>query len=161
MILNSRPIHLEDLPDVVRLAYESCEVAWTEPDLIHCLRTGGFGFIAEVDRQFAGYAICAPISPLLVRVIDLAVGEKFRRRRVGTRLVAAIVGTMRLARIRGVDAILREENLVGQQFLRSCAFQAIDLGYVGKFDAIHFEYRFHWLAGDTEPATAIDTKESR
>ena len=95
----------------------------------------------EVPREEAGWGD-APVRPLRLLLLHIAVAPEYRRRGVGKALMARVEGWLRQPED-CVQAPVPESNLATQLFLRSLGYKAVRVlrGYYGAEDAYAMERR--------------------
>jgi ribosomal-protein-alanine N-acetyltransferase len=144
-----------DMPEVLAIEASSFEFPWVEEDFIRCLRQRNcIGMVAEHDDQVVGFMIYE-LNKNRIQVLNFAVARDFRRRGVGTQMVAKLIGKLSAQRRTRIAMEVRETNLAAQLFFRTAGFRAVSV--LRNFyddtpeDAYLMQYRF-----DAEPAAAID-----
>jgi len=85
---------------------------------------GTIGGLGNFRRRpaIAGYCVYSMLK-FGFRIERLAVRERFRRRTVGSQLIARLVRRINMQRRTHIRAAVGEWNLAGQQFLRSAGFR--------------------------------------
>jgi ribosomal-protein-alanine N-acetyltransferase len=144
-----------DMPEVLAIEASSFEFPWVEEDFIRCLRQRNcIGMVAEHDDQVVGFMIYE-LNRNRIQVLNFAVAGEFRRRGVGTQMVAKLIGKLSAQRRTRIALEVRETNLAAQLFFRTAGFRAVSV--LRNFyedtpeDAYLMQYRH-----DAEPAAALD-----
>jgi ribosomal-protein-alanine N-acetyltransferase len=131
-----------DLPEVLQTDLESFENSWTEEEFRHARRRPNcIGMVAEVGDAVAGYLIYERHKRKLV-LKRIAVHPRFRRRGVGTQMLAKLVSKLS-ARLRTRVSIDVPERLDGAHlWLRACGWEAVMVNHEqGEDDTYRFAYR--------------------
>jgi len=144
-----------DMPEVLAIEASSFEFPWVEEDFIRCLRQRNcIGMVAEHDDQVVGFMIYE-LNKNRIQVLNFAVAPEFRRRGVGTQMIAKLIGKLSAQRRTRIALEVRETNLAAQLFFRTTGFRAVTV--LRNFyedtpeDAYVMQYRF-----DAESAGAVD-----
>ena len=135
-----------DVPDILRIERQSYTFPWTEGIFRDCLRVNYTCRVAEIGMSIAGYGIMS-ISAGEAHLLNLCVGEEYRCRGIGRRLlghllqVASSLGARESfleARPSNTTAIRLYQSLGYAQIgIRRGYYQAID----GREDAIVLKRR--------------------
>ena len=113
-----------DMTEVLRTEHESFDFAWTEEDFLKCLRQRNcIGMVAELDERVVGFMIYE-LHKNKLHVLNFAVHPDFRRKGVGTQMVAKLVGKLSSHRRTRIPLAVRETNLPAQIFFKSVSFCA-------------------------------------
>src|SRR3990172_4452317 len=108
-----------DMPEVLAIEGESFEFPWLEDEFARCLRQRNcIGMVAEHDDRVVGFMIYE-LNKTRIHVLNFAVAAEYRRRGVGTQMVAKLVGKLSAQRRTRVVLEVRETNLAAQLFFRS------------------------------------------
>jgi ribosomal-protein-alanine N-acetyltransferase len=141
-----------DMPEVLSIEASSFEFPWMEEDFIRCLRQRNcIGMVAEHDDQVVGFMIYE-LNKNRIQVLNFAVSPEFRRRGVGTQMVAKLIGKLSTQRRTRIALEVRETNLDAQLFFRTAGFRAVSV--LRNFyedtpeDAYLMQYRFETDAAD-------------
>jgi [ribosomal protein S18]-alanine N-acetyltransferase len=116
-----------DMPEVLQIEEASFDhpCVWTETDFLDCLRKRNcIGMVAEHYETIAGFMVYE-LHKSKLRLLDFAVDPKFRRRRVGTRLIQKLIGKLSTHRRNQITLEVRETNLEAQLFFRQQQFRAV------------------------------------
>lgn len=115
-----------DMPEVLTIEAQSFEAdTWTEEDFMRCLRQRNcIGNIAEHGEDVHGYTI-RELGKHAVRVVNLAVNPKCRRRGVGRAMIDAIKKRLSAGKHNRIIAEIAESNLEAQLFFRAQGFRCI------------------------------------
>ena len=98
---------------------ERVEAFLTEPHEGH----EQFGSMATLEGRPVGYAILA-VAAKIMAIERIGVFPDYRRRRVGTKLIAHAMLLARARRLEFMSTVLRESNVAAQKFFYECGFRA-------------------------------------
>ncbi len=116
-----------DMPEVQAIEAKSFEYPWSEDDFIRCLRQRNcIGMVAEYEDHVVGFMIYE-LHKTKIHVLNFAVAPAFRRRGVGSQMVAKLIAKLSAQRRSRVVLEVRETNLPAQVFFRSNGFRAISV----------------------------------
>lgn len=114
-----------DMPEVLEIERQSFEYAWTEEDFLRCLRQRNcIGMVAEQGDKIVGFMIYE-LHKLKLHILNFAVHPAYRRRRVGTQMVAKLISKLSSHRRTRITLEVRETNLPAQLFFRQQNFRAL------------------------------------
>ncbi len=128
----SPPVHIRwmirrDMPDVLDIEADSFEFSWLEEDFIRCLRQRNcIGMVAEQDEMVVGFMIYE-LHKSRLHVLNFAVSRDGRRRGVGNRMIAKLIGKLSPQRRTRIVLEVRETNLAAQLFFRTAGFRAVSV----------------------------------
>ena len=113
-----------DVPDVMRIELVSFPVPWTEGELIDCLsQCRHIGMVAEQGDTILGFMVYE-LQEESLSLLNFAVDPRYRRRRIGKRMVEKLIRKLDQQRRQQIILAVRETNLPAQLFFRSCGFKA-------------------------------------
>lgn len=115
-----------DMPEVLRIERDAFEFPWSEDDFQQEQRRKNvIGMVAE-DREgrVVGYMLYE-LHKFRIHISDFAVSGNFRRRGIGSAMVAKLVGKLSVERRTRIMLEVRETNLDAQLFFRAMGFRAI------------------------------------
>ena len=116
-----------DMPEVLVAEDASFEFPWLEDDFIRCLRQRNcIGMVAEYDERVVGFMIYE-LHKNRIHVLNFAVEPSFRRKGVGSQMLAKLVGKLSTQRRNRIMLEVRETNLDAQLFFRSNGFRAVSV----------------------------------
>ena len=116
-----------DMPEVLATEKASFEFPWLEEDFIRCLRQRNcIGMVAEHDDRVVGFMIYE-LHKARIHVLNLAVAPSYRRRGVGSQMVAKLIAKLSPQRRSRVVLEVRETNLAAQLFFRENGFRAVSV----------------------------------
>lgn len=114
-----------DMPEVLAIEAASFEFPWLEEDFIRCLRQRNcIGMVAEHDDRVVGFMIYE-LNKTRIQVLNFAAAPDYRRRGVGTQMIAKLIGKLSAQRRTRISLEVRETNLPAQLFFRASGFRAI------------------------------------
>ncbi len=116
-----------DMPEVLATENESFEFPWLEEDFIRCLRQRNcIGMVAEHEDRVVGFMIYE-LHKNRIHVHNFAVAREYRRRGVGSQMVAKLIAKLSSQRRSRVVLEVRETNLAAQLFFRENGFRAVSV----------------------------------
>lgn len=116
-----------DMPEVLAAEEASFEFPWLEDDFIRCLRQRNcIGMVAEYEERVVGFMIYE-LHRNRIHVLNFAVAPPFRRKGVGSQMLAKLAGKLSTQRRNRIVLEVRETNLAAQLFFRSNAFRAVSV----------------------------------
>ena len=135
-----------DMPEVLAIEQESFEFPWLDEDFINCLRQRNcIGMVAEHEDRVVGFMIYE-LHKTRIHVLNFAVAGGYRRRGVGSQMVAKLIGKLSVQRRSRAMLEVRETNLAAQLFFRAIGFRAVSVlrGYYEDTpeDAYVMQYRY-------------------
>lgn len=137
-----------DFGEVLAIESESFRFPWGEDDFIRTLRQRVIPMTAEHDGRVVGFMIYE-LHGKEIHVLNFAVGREFRRRSVGSQMVAKLFAKLSAQRRNRITLEVCETNLAAQLFFRENGFQAVDvlrnfydLADGDREDAYLMEYRY-------------------
>lgn len=149
-----------DMPEVLAIERESFEFAWSEEDFIRCLRQRNcIGMVAEHDERVVGFMIYE-LTKSRIQVLNFAVAAAYRRRGVGSQMLAKLIGKLSAQRRTRIALEVRETNLPAQLFFRANGFRAVSVLRNFYEDTPEDAYLMHYRyraeeAGAAEPTNRI------
>jgi [ribosomal protein S18]-alanine N-acetyltransferase len=136
-----------DMPEVLGIEHQDFEFPWSDEDFIRCLRQRNcIGMVAEHDDRVVGFMIYE-LHKTRIHVLNFAVADEYRRRGVGSQMVAKLIAKLSAQRRSRVVLEVRETNLAAQLFFRENGFKAVSV--LRSFyedtpeDAYLMQYRYH------------------
>jgi ribosomal-protein-alanine N-acetyltransferase len=126
------PVHIRwmirrDMPEVLAIESQSFEFPWSEEDFIRCLRQRNcIGMVAEHNERVVGFMIYE-LHKNRLHILNFAVNEQLRRRRVGSQMVRKLATKLSRERRSRIMLEIRETNLPAQLFFRAAGFRAISV----------------------------------
>lgn len=144
-----------DMPEVLATEAESFEFPWLEDDFIRCLRQRNcIGMVAEHGDRVVGFMIYE-LHRTRIHLLNFAVSAAYRRRGVGSQMLAKLVAKLSSQRRSRIILEVRETNLDAQLFFRENGFRAVSVlrSYYADTpeDAYLMQYRYH---PERQPAAA-------
>jgi [ribosomal protein S18]-alanine N-acetyltransferase len=116
-----------DMPDVLAIERESFEFPWLDDDFIRCLRQRNcIGMVAEHEDQVVGFMIYE-LHKTRIHVLNFAVASHYRRRGVGSQMIAKLSAKLSSQRRSRMVLEVRETNLDAQLFFRENGFRAVSV----------------------------------
>jgi ribosomal-protein-alanine N-acetyltransferase len=116
-----------DMPEVLVTEAESFEFPWLEDDFIRCLRQRNcIGMVAEHEDRVVGFMIYE-LHKTRIHVLNFAVAADYRRRGVGSQMIAKLIAKLSLQRRSRILLEVRETNLAAQLFFRENDFRAVSV----------------------------------
>lgn len=116
-----------DMGEVLDIEQGSFEFPWLEEDFIRCLRQRNcIGMVAEYEDRVVGSMIYE-LHKNRIHVLNFGVGADYRRRGVGSQMVAKLIAKLSSQRRNRVTLEVRETNLPAQLFFRENGFRAVSV----------------------------------
>ena len=116
-----------DMPEVLAIEAGGFEFSWCEDDFIRCLRQRNcIGMVAEHEDRVAGFMIYE-LHKSRIHVLNFAVANDFRRRGVGSQMIAKLIAKLSSQRRSRLALEVRETNLAAQLFFRENGFRAVSV----------------------------------
>ncbi len=116
-----------DMTEVLATEVESFEFPWLEEDFIRCLRQRNcIGMVAEHEDRIVGFMIYE-LHKTRIHVLNFAVAPQYRRRGVGSQMLAKLAAKLSAQRRSRVVLEVRETNLAAQLFFRENGFRAVSV----------------------------------
>jgi len=116
-----------DMPEVLDIESEGFEFPWLEEDFIRCLRQRNcIGMVAEYEDRVVGFMIYE-LHKNRIHVLNFAVADDYRRRGVGSQMVAKLIAKLSSQRRSRIVLEVRETNLTAQLFFRENGFRAVSV----------------------------------
>ena len=115
-----------DIPDVVTIERASYQFPWSEGIFRDCLRVGYVCRVMTVDRQVAAYGVMS-LGAGEAHILNLCVGEAFRCRGVGKRLLTSLVERAVLAGMGEAFLEVRPSNTAAIRLYLSLGFEQVGM----------------------------------
>jgi [ribosomal protein S18]-alanine N-acetyltransferase len=116
-----------DMPEVLGIEAAGFEFPWLEDDFIRSLRQRNcIGMVAEHDDRVVGFMIYQ-LSKARIHVLNFAVADDYRRRGVGSQMIAKLIAKLSCQRRSRIALEVRETNLAAQLFFRQNGFRAVSV----------------------------------
>ena len=116
-----------DMLDVLRIENESFEFPWSDEDFIRCLKQRNcIGMVAEHEDRVVGFMIYE-LHKTRIHVLNFAVDGQYRRRGVGSQMLAKLISKLSMQRRSRIILEIRETNLAAQLFFRENGFRAVSI----------------------------------
>lgn len=119
--------HPCDMTEIVKIENASFDYPWTEEELNRSRRHRDVGTMVARYRNIVLGFMFYKLNRTSIEILNFAVHPDFRRRGVGTQMVAKLLAKINrpLGRREFLSLTIRESNLDGQLFFRECGFQAV------------------------------------
>ena len=123
------PVHVRwmirrDMAEVLAIEEQAFEFPWHEDDFVRCLRQRNcIGMVAEASERVVGFMVYE-LHKHRLHILNFAVGERARRRGVGTQMCKKLIGKLSHDRRSRIQLEIRETNLPAQLFFRTLGFRA-------------------------------------
>jgi len=121
-----RPMRVPDVAEVVALERASYQFPWSEGIFRDCLRVGYVCRVMTVDRQVAAYGVMS-LGAGEAHILNLCVGEAFRCRGVGKRLLTSLVERAVLAGMGEAFLEVRPSNTAAIRLYLSLGFEQVGM----------------------------------
>ena len=159
------PVHIRwmirrDMPEVLAIESQSFEFPWSEEDFIRCLRQRNcIGMVAEHNERVVGFMIYE-LHKNRLHILNFAVNEQMRRRRVGTQMIRKLASKLSRERRSRIMLEIRETNLPAQLFFRAAGFRAISVLRAFYDDTPEDAYLMQYRYVATPAAAAADQQQT-
>jgi [ribosomal protein S18]-alanine N-acetyltransferase len=115
-----------DVPDVVAIERASYQFPWSEGIFRDCLRVGYTCRVVTLARQIVGYGVMSAGAGE-AHILNLCVGEAFRCRGLGRRLLALLVERAAAAGLREAFLEVRPTNTAAIRLYLAHGFQQVGM----------------------------------
>ncbi len=116
--------HMQEVFTIEDLCFE---FPWSKDDFIRCLRQRNcYGMVAEHEERVVGFMVYE-LTRKTIHVVNFAVHPEFRRRGVGSQMVAKLISKLSELRRTRVKLEVRETNLPAQLLFRYNGFRAVSV----------------------------------
>jgi ribosomal-protein-alanine N-acetyltransferase len=119
-----RPMRAGDVADVVAIERSSYQFPWSEGIFRDCLRVGYVCRVVTIDRQLGAYGVMS-VGAGEAHILNLCVGEAFRCRGVGKRLLASLVERAAIAGMGNAFLEVRPSNTAAIRLYLSAGFEQV------------------------------------
>ncbi len=111
----------KDYDAIIAIERESFEHAWTRAELTKFLKHHAHvGYVAVMNGEVVGYFLYE-LHPSHFEMVGIAVHPKHRRAGIATKMMGELHKKM-ISRRGCVKLLVREANVAGQLFFRSCGY---------------------------------------
>jgi [ribosomal protein S18]-alanine N-acetyltransferase len=144
-----------DMPEVLGIESKSFEFPWLDEDFVRCLRQRNcIGMVAEHEDRVVGFMIYE-LHKTRIHVLNFAVTEEYRRRGVGSQMVAKLTAKLSSQRRSRIVLEVRETNLAAQLFFRENGFRAVSVlrSYYSDTPEDAYLMQYRWRP-ERQPAAA-------
>ena len=146
-----------DMPEVLQIEAESFEFPWVDEDFIRCLRQRNcIGMVAEHERPRRGLHDLRTAQDPHPRAELRRVPADYRRRGVGSQMVAKLIGKLSWQRRPRIVLEVRETNLPAQLFFRENGFRAVSVLHSYYDDTPEDAYLMQFRYRPQKPAAAAE-----
>ena len=121
-----RPMRVADVAEVVALERASYQFPWSEGIFRDCLRVGYVCRVMTVSRQVMAYGVMS-LGAGEAHILNLCVGEQFRCRGVGKRLLLSLVERATLAGMGEAFLEVRPSNTAAIRLYLSLGFEHVGM----------------------------------
>jgi ribosomal-protein-alanine N-acetyltransferase len=141
---NIRWMIKSDMREVLEIESENFEFPWTLFDYVKCLKQrNSIGMVAVYDNRVVGFVIYE-LHKTRIHVLNFAVANDFKRRGVGSQMIAKLLGKLSPQRRTRIVLEVRESNLPAQLFFRAMGFEAVRILRDFYCDSPEDAYQFDW-----------------
>lgn len=159
------PVHIRwmiqrDMLEVLDIEDESFEFPWLEKDFIRCLRQRNcIRMVAEHEDRVVGFMIYE-LYKNRIHVLNFAVDSEYRRRGVGSQMVAKLIAKLSSQRRNRILLEVGETNLDAQLFFHEGGFRAVSVLRAFYQDTSEDAYvmRYTFRCERPHPATELDRR---
>jgi [ribosomal protein S18]-alanine N-acetyltransferase len=121
-----RPMRGLDLAEVVAIERSSYQFPWSEGIFRDCLRVGYVCRVVTVSRQVMAYGVMS-FGAGEAHILNLCVGQVYRCRGVGKRLLAALVERASAAGMAEAFLEVRPSNTAAIRLYQSMGFEQVGM----------------------------------
>jgi [ribosomal protein S18]-alanine N-acetyltransferase len=113
-----------DMPEVMTIERACFEFPWSEIEFLHSLQIQStVCVVAELDGRVVGFMVYE-LSRKQIQLLNFATAPAYRRRGVGAKMAARLLGKLAIKDRTRISLEVRETNLTAQLFFRSLGFLA-------------------------------------
>ena len=148
-----------DIPEVLAIELESFDFPWLEEDFMRCLRqTNCIGMVVEHYGKVVGFMVYE-LQKTQIHVLNFAVAKDYRRRGVGSQMIAKLTSKLSSQRRSRILLEVRETNLPAQLFFRSQGFRVVGIlrGHYKETPEDAYQMRYRYLPEHKTPAETLVT----
>lgn len=147
-IIHIRWMIHRDMLEVLAIEAESFAFAWCKEDFVNVLRCRNcIGMIAELGDKIVAFMVYE-LEKTGLMLLNCAVAEGYRRNGMGAALIDKLVRKLSAQRRRRIVIWIRESNLDGQMFFRSCGFKCIKVMRDAYDECDESAYVFQYRVGE-------------
>jgi [ribosomal protein S18]-alanine N-acetyltransferase len=121
-----RPMRAGDVADVVAIERAAYQFPWSEGIFRDCLRVGYVCRVMTVSRRVMAYGVMS-LGAGEAHILNLCVGEAFRCRGVGKRLLGSLVERAQLAGMSEAFLEVRPSNTAAIRLYLSLGFEQVGM----------------------------------
>jgi [ribosomal protein S18]-alanine N-acetyltransferase len=115
-----------DIPEIVAIERSSYQFPWSEGIFRDCLRVGYTCRVASVGKQIAGYGVMS-VGAGEAHILNLCIGEAFRCRGLGGRLLTLLVERAATAGMREAFLEVRPSNTTAIRLYLANGFEQVGM----------------------------------
>src|SRR5256885_15069059 len=119
-----RPMAESDVSDVIAVERSSYQFPWSEGIFRDCLRVGYACRVVTLSRQLLGYGVMS-VGAGEAHILNLCVGEAFRCRGVGKRLLGSLIERAAAAGMGAAFLEVRPSNTAAIRLYLSMGFEQV------------------------------------
>ena len=121
-----RMADVEDAKGIEKIEKECFSAPWSAENVIDSMNMGGIFLVAETEGEISGY--CGMMISIDEGYItNVAVGTDFRRRKIGEKLITALIEESKKRNLAFITLEVRQSNIAAQNLYKKFGFE-----YVGK-----------------------------
>jgi len=121
-----RPMTESDVQDVVAIERASYQFPWSEGIFRDCLRVGYVCRVVAIDGQVLGYGVMS-VGAGEAHILNLCVGETFRCRGIGKRLLGYLIERGAAAGMGEAFLEVRPSNVAAIRLYLSLGFEQVGM----------------------------------
>jgi [ribosomal protein S18]-alanine N-acetyltransferase len=121
-----RPMRAGDVAEVVAIECSSYQFPWSEGIFRDCLRVGYVCRVMTLGRQVMAYGVMS-LGAGEAHILNLCVGEAFRGRGVGKRLLGSLIERAQLAGMGEAFLEVRPTNTAAIRLYLSLGFEQVGM----------------------------------
>lgn len=140
-----------DMPEVLAIEQQSFEFAWSEEDILSCLRQQNcIGMIAEQNDKIVGFMIYELLKSQL-HLLNFAVLETSRRQGVGSTMISKLIRKLEQQKRTEIRTEVRESSIAAQLLFKALGFRATKVLRDYYEDSSEDAYLMRYLVADHKP----------
>lgn len=139
------------MPEVLDIEQQSFEFAWSEEDILSCLRQRNcIGMVAEHQERIVGFMIYELLKSQL-HLLNFTVLETSRRQGVGSTMISKLIRKLEQQKRTEIRTEVRESNIAAQLFFKALGFRATKVLRDYYEDSSEDAYLMRYLVADHKP----------
>lgn len=113
---------------------------WNAEDFRILLSSDVNLYIAEINDEISGY-IAYGLENHVATILNIAVHPDKLRNKIGSNIIYELIKESKIRNINRIRALVPEENLIAQLFLKKLGFEAVDIIKIVREDIEYINYK--------------------